>query len=65
VVVRDSQPHRDHIDLRDYLRTHPDQAQWYAAEKRRLEHLLSTDQQAYVMGKGPVITELLRLARLL
>jgi GrpB-like predicted nucleotidyltransferase (UPF0157 family) len=63
VVVEGAPPHRDHLDVRDYLRTHPAQAALYAEEKRRLEHLLATDQQAYVLGKGPIITELLRLAR--
>jgi GrpB-like predicted nucleotidyltransferase (UPF0157 family) len=63
VVVAGSEAHRDHIDLREYLRRHPDQARGYAAEKRRLEHLLLTDREAYVVGKGPFITELLRRAR--
>jgi GrpB-like predicted nucleotidyltransferase (UPF0157 family) len=63
VVVQGSEAHRDHIDLRDYLRTHPDQAVMYSAEKRRLEYLLATDRQAYVMGKGPFIGELLKRAR--
>jgi GrpB-like predicted nucleotidyltransferase (UPF0157 family) len=63
VVVDGSQAHRDHIDLRDYLRTHVEEAQRYAAEKRRLGHLLATDREAYVIGKGPFISELLRRAR--
>jgi GrpB-like predicted nucleotidyltransferase (UPF0157 family) len=63
VVVDGSQAHRDHIDLRDYLRTHAQEADRYAAEKRRLEHLLATDREAYVIGKGPFISELLRRAR--
>lgn len=51
LVVRDSAPHRDHVDLRDYLRKHPDQACRYANEKRRLAHLLHADREAYVNGK--------------
>ncbi len=63
VVVAGSQPHRDHIDLRDFLRRHPDQAARYAEVKRRLSPLLKTDRAAYTDGKADVITELLQLAR--
>jgi GrpB-like predicted nucleotidyltransferase (UPF0157 family) len=63
VVVDGSEAHRDHIDLREYLRAHADEAHRYAAEKRRLEHLLATDREAYVIGKGPFISELLWRAR--
>lgn len=62
-VVAGSEAHRDHLDLLDYLRSHPEQARAYAAEKRRLEHLLRTDRDAYVIAKGPFITDLLRQAR--
>ena len=63
VVVAGSRPHRDHIDLRDYLRKHPGQAARYAALKRQLAVLLKTDRAAYVAGKDEMITEFLRLAR--
>jgi GrpB-like predicted nucleotidyltransferase (UPF0157 family) len=63
VVVRDSPAHRDHVDLRDYLRTHPEQARRYAAEKRRRAHLLATDREAYVTGKAWLVRELLAAAR--
>ena len=63
VVVLDSPAHRDHVDLRDYLRTHPEQAQRYALEKRRLAHLLATDREAYVDGKAWLVRELLLRAR--
>jgi GrpB-like predicted nucleotidyltransferase (UPF0157 family) len=63
VVAAGSQPHRDHIDFRDFLRTHPGQAARYGALKRRLAALLETDREAYVDGKADLVAELLRLAR--
>ena len=63
VVVRDSPPHRDHVDLRDHLRNRPDAVRRYAAEKRRLAPLLATDREAYVEGKAWLVRELLREAR--
>ncbi len=63
LVVLDSPPHRDHVDLRDYLRSHPDQAQRYAAEKRRLAPLLAADREAYTNGKAWLVRELLAQAR--
>ena len=63
VVAAGSQPHRDHIDFRDFLRTHPGQAARYGALNRRLAALLETDREAYVDGKADLVAELLRLAR--
>jgi GrpB-like predicted nucleotidyltransferase (UPF0157 family) len=63
VVVHGSQPYLDHVEFRDYLRTHPDEAVRYGAEKRRLAHLLATDREAYVNGKAWVVEEMLALAR--
>jgi GrpB-like predicted nucleotidyltransferase (UPF0157 family) len=63
VVVAGSQPHRDHIDLRDFLRAHPAQAARYRDLKRRLAVLLTTDRPAYTDGKAEMISEFLRQAR--
>jgi GrpB-like predicted nucleotidyltransferase (UPF0157 family) len=63
VVVRDSPAHRDHVDLRDRLRSHPSDADRYAAEKKRLAPLLVTDREAYVDGKAWLVRELLTAAR--
>jgi len=63
LVVSGSEAHRDHIDLRDYLRLHPEQAAAYGREKRRHEHLLGTDREAYVAGKGPFVRALLAESR--
>jgi GrpB-like predicted nucleotidyltransferase (UPF0157 family) len=63
VVVAGSKPHRDHVDLRDYLRRRPDEAARYAALKGRLAYLLTADRDAYTDGKAELIGELLRRAR--
>jgi GrpB-like predicted nucleotidyltransferase (UPF0157 family) len=63
LVVAGSQPHLDHVDLRDFLRTQPGQAARYADLKQRLAPLLNTDRTAYVAGKADLITDLLRRAR--
>jgi GrpB-like predicted nucleotidyltransferase (UPF0157 family) len=62
-VVAGSQPHRDHIELRDFLRTHPVQAARYGSLKRQLAVLLPTDRSAYADGKAEMISDLLRQAR--
>jgi GrpB-like predicted nucleotidyltransferase (UPF0157 family) len=63
VVVARSQPHRDHIDFRDFLRGHPGHAARYGELKRQLAVLLETDREAYIQGKADMITGFLRLAR--
>ena len=62
-VVAGSAPHRDHVDLRDFLRTHPVEAADYASLKRRLAPRLETERSAYVDGKSEMIQDLLRQAR--
>lgn len=63
VVLEGSQPHRDHMDLRDFLRAHPAQAARYASLKHQLAPLLQADRSAYVDGKAEMVTDLLRQAR--
>jgi GrpB-like predicted nucleotidyltransferase (UPF0157 family) len=63
VVVAGSQPHRDHIDFRDFLRANAGRAARYAELKRHLAVLLQTDRGAYVDGKAEMIAEVLRQAR--
>lgn len=46
--------------FRDYLRTHPERADAYAAVKRSVAQLLLTDRAAYVDAKGPFIWEAIR-----
>lgn len=63
VVQEGTQPLRDHLDLRDFLRFHPTHAQRYGDEKLRLAPLLRTDREAYGEAKRPLVEELLVLAR--
>ena len=63
VVVKDGGPHRDHIDLRDYLRDHPHEAQRYAAIKQQIAYLLATDRDAYGRAKNEIVEDLLKRAR--
>jgi hypothetical protein len=63
VVVAGRPAHRDHVELRDFLRAHPDEAARYGKLKRRLAGLLETDRAAYADGKAELITDLLRQAR--
>lgn len=63
VVVAGSRPHRDHIDLRDFLRTHPTHAARYGDLKHRLAALLQGDRPAYSQSKAELISEFLRQAR--
>jgi GrpB-like predicted nucleotidyltransferase (UPF0157 family) len=63
LVVAGSPALRDHLDLRDYLRTHPAGCERYAELKRQLAPLLATGRDAYVAGKADLVTELLGLAR--
>jgi GrpB-like predicted nucleotidyltransferase (UPF0157 family) len=63
VVVAGSQPHRDHVDLRDFLCAHPGQAARYGELKRRLAGLLAADRLAYSECKAEMIAGFLRQAR--
>jgi len=63
VVVAGSQPHRDHVDLREFLRARPGQAARYGDLKRRLAGLLTADRLAYSEGKAEMIAGFLRQAR--
>ncbi|MGH2628960.1 MAG: GrpB family protein [Actinomycetota bacterium] len=64
VVVDGSEPHRNHMDLRDHLRRHPEDARRYADMKRDLASLLATDREAYTTGKSEIIEAMLTRARL-
>jgi GrpB-like predicted nucleotidyltransferase (UPF0157 family) len=63
VVINGSQAHRDHMDLRDFLRAHPGEAARYARLKHQVAPLLRTDRTAYSTGKADLIAELLTQAR--
>ncbi|WP_371878590.1 GrpB family protein [Conexibacter sp. S30A1] len=62
-VVAGSEPHRDHIDFRNYLRAHPDTAHEYAELKDRLAVEHRNDRLGYTEAKAAFITQVLRDAR--
>ncbi len=53
----------DHIDLRDYLRSHREAVIEYGELKKQLAALYPHDIDLYIAGKTPFITRCLRLAR--
>jgi GrpB-like predicted nucleotidyltransferase (UPF0157 family) len=63
LVVEGSGAYRDHVDLRDHLSEHPDDAHRYTERKRAVAHLLRSDREAYVDAKADVIQDILRRAR--
>ncbi|MFD3404444.1 GrpB family protein [Kribbella sp. NPDC058693] len=62
VVVEGNKAHLDHVLLRDHLRAHEADRERYAARKRELAHLLTTDRTDYVEGKGALVEELIARA---
>ena len=48
--------------MRDYLRSHPDEAARYAALKRAVAERNPEDRLAYIEGKAAYMTELERRA---
>jgi GrpB-like predicted nucleotidyltransferase (UPF0157 family) len=49
-----------HISFRDYLRTHPAEANSYASLKRELVRKLGDDREAYTQAKSRFVAEILR-----
>ena len=62
VVVEGNKAHQDHVVLRDHLRADAADRERYAARKRELAHLLTTDRSAYVDGKAALVEDLLAKA---
>lgn len=62
VVVEGNKAHQDHVVLRDHLRLSAADRERYAARKRELAHLLTTDRTAYVDGKGALVEEMIARA---
>jgi GrpB-like predicted nucleotidyltransferase (UPF0157 family) len=63
VVVRDGELWQDNVLLRDYLRTHPDDAREYAAVKRRAAGAAPHSLLRYSELKGDVVGALVERAR--
>jgi GrpB-like predicted nucleotidyltransferase (UPF0157 family) len=51
-----------HLHFRDYLRTHPEDAQAYSELKQKLAEAYSDDRESYMDGKDAMIKELERKA---
>jgi GrpB-like predicted nucleotidyltransferase (UPF0157 family) len=58
VCAAGSEDERRHLALRDYLRTHPDEAGGYAELKRRLVARAPGDRLAYITGKDSYVAAL-------
>jgi GrpB-like predicted nucleotidyltransferase (UPF0157 family) len=55
---------RDHILFRDYLRSHPTDARWYADQKRRIVLEAGNDRQFYARRKRPIVAILMKRAQI-
>jgi len=62
VVVEGTDAHRRHLLFRDYLRTHPDEAQRYGELKRALSRRYRDDRPAYTDGKDEFVARVLAAA---
>lgn len=59
VVVQGSEPWRNHIQFRDYLREHPASAEAYARLKRSLADEFQNDREKYTNAKTKFVEEVL------
>lgn len=55
-----NQEYMRHISFRDYLRTHPEDANVYASLKRELVGKFGDDRAAYTQAKSKFVTEILQ-----
>ena len=55
LVVRGSEPLRNHIRFRDYLRTHPHTAREYERLKHKLAEQFREDREGYTQGKAEFV----------
>jgi GrpB-like predicted nucleotidyltransferase (UPF0157 family) len=63
VVVASGAPHRDHVEFRDWLRGHAEDAAAYAVLKRSLAATYRDDRPGYGVAKGAFVAGVLRRAR--
>ena len=59
VVVQGSEPWRNHIQFRDYLREHPESAEAYAKLKRSLADKFQNNREKYTSAKTEFVEEVL------
>jgi len=60
VCLQDSEPYRNHIIVRDFLRTNPSAVRAYGELKLRLAERFREDIEGYIDGKTDFILEILR-----
>jgi len=65
VCPKDSEELHRHLTFRDWLRTHPEDRERYAAIKRLAAREFPADIDAYLEKKGPVIEDIYRKCGLL
>lgn len=63
VTPRGSDTHRDQVDFRDYLRSHPEVAREYEQLKRELAAEHPDNRRAYTARKAAFINDILEEAR--
>ena len=62
LVVQGSEAHLNHLEFRDYLRSHPERAQEYSALKKRLAACFGDDRVGYTGAKAAFVEDILRRA---
>jgi GrpB-like predicted nucleotidyltransferase (UPF0157 family) len=62
VCLPGSHEYRRHIAFRDYLRSHPKDADAYAILKREVASKFGSDRDVYTQTKGKFVEEILRRA---
>jgi GrpB-like predicted nucleotidyltransferase (UPF0157 family) len=60
VCLQNSVALRNHIAVRDYLRTHPSEAVAYSNLKKRLAERFANERERYVEGKSDFILSILK-----
>ena len=60
VCPKDNLGLRNHLAVRDYLRTHPETVQVYGDLKKQLARTFPQDMTSYIDGKTDLIQEILR-----
>ena len=62
-IVEPDSPLWERLLFRDYLRTHPEEAQRYSGLKRELSARFPTDREGYTQGKTDYIEQVTQKAR--
>ena len=63
VYEQEHEEFMDYVRFRDYLRTHPEDAEFYGALKQRLAPQHAGDRRAYEEAKAPFVARLVAALR--